>query len=151
MGLFKRKAKEPEHMLYVGEAIDQGVRHGGIDGNWRMVIDVVGESFYQDNLEDLSQGRTPEGTVTKECLAMIAFEPNNEHDKDAIIVTIADLPVGYIGRLDQKFVAAKIRKVERFKGRGALVRARLTGGWDDGQGSRGMIGVQLAFGDAKVA
>ena len=149
MGLFSRKTKvdDDHHELIVGEGIDQGIEAAGFVGDGVVWTEVVGESFYQEHLELIANGRTPNGTVTQECLAMIAFEPRNQYDKKAIAVKIAGFIVGYIGKDQQSWVASKIRAVKALDGQGAFVRARLIGGWDKGSGDVGMIGVALDLGE----
>jgi hypothetical protein len=146
MSLFKRKSKDEDRTVHVGEAIDQAIDHAGIKGDGEFTTEVVGESFYQENLLAVCGGRTPSGTGLGEVLAMLAFEPHNQHDKQAIVVKIAGLDVGYIAKEGQRDVAQLIHKVEGLEKRGAFARARFTGGWDRGVGDCGMVGVELDLG-----
>jgi hypothetical protein len=61
-------------------------------------LDVVGESYYQDNLWRLVDSWPRQERVRKEILAVLAAEDNNPHDPEAISVWIRTLKVGHLSR-----------------------------------------------------
>lgn len=106
-----------------------------IEGNGDFLLKVVGESHYQEALDEISGGKTEEGHQLIQT-AIISPEPDNSYDPDAQKVTINHHLVGYIprniaGKVGQKYP------------HGVIVRALITGGWDRGYGDTGSYGVRL--------
>src|SRR6266545_6996481 len=82
---------------------------------------VVGESHYFDALRKLS-GRS--NTGERDVIAIIAREPGNRHDRNAIRVTIDGRVVGYLPREDAEAYQIPLRLLEDQR-RAAVCRARL--------------------------
>ena len=60
-------------------------------------LEVVGEASYQDNLWRIVGGRySPDGRVREEVYAVLAAEPDNPYDANAVAVWIQGLKVGYL-------------------------------------------------------
>ena len=59
----------------------------------RELINVAGESHYQDALRELTKGETRVGAT-----AALIPEPDNPHDPDAVRVEIEGQKVGYLPR-----------------------------------------------------
>lgn len=114
------------------------------DGYRRLVqgpaLDVVGESNYRAAIETVV-GRRPEGHQDVVDVALV-WEPDNAYDPNAIAVQIAGRTCGYIPRPD----AARYRQVMewcRAEGFVPVVRADVSGGWQQADGSWAHFGVRL--------
>lgn len=105
-------------------------------------LDVVGESHYQDALEEIAGGKEEESAhiETRACLIP---EVDNPYDPNAVGVLINDLLVGYVSR----DVAPKLHPVlvDLFERRRYILScpAVIVGGWYRGDGDEGSFGVQL--------
>ena len=110
-------------------------------GNGRFTVDVVGESNYQDSLEQVAGGRKRQG-VDVRVTARLRLEDDNPHDPQAVAVEIDGRKVGYLSRADARLFR---RQAEALLKPGAhiLCRGRVRGGWDRGSGNRGHFGVRL--------
>lgn len=102
-------------------------------------LEVVGESHYQEALEEICGGRTEFG-ADKVRDAVLAPEDDNPYDKNAVAVRIQGKHVGYLGRSDARKYRAKIGKKQ------TACKAEISGGWsrDDGE-DQGHFGVCLDF------
>jgi hypothetical protein len=106
------------------------------------LVDVVGESFYQDAIEEAAGGRSEDGAVIPLVTAQLVREPGNPHDHNAVRVDIGGQTCGYISRYeapDYHDVLAAMAEI----GRPATCRAWITGGWDRGGDDRGHFGIRL--------
>ena len=65
------------------------------------LVRVVGVSHYQDALRAIT-GRTGDEQVRVEKVAVLAPEPDNPHDPDAVAVKIDGQLVGYLSRDENK-------------------------------------------------
>ena len=98
-------------------------------------VDVVGESFRQDNLDIFAGGRTRDGAKIADHMALLLREPTNPKDADAVRVFLIPsqggtaAPIGYLDRSD---AVAYRQVIERLaaSGRLAMCHASLKGGWD---------------------
>lgn len=113
-------------------------------GDGSYAIDAVGESNYQDALEEVSGGRRPRG-VNKRVTAELKPENDNAYDSNAVAVLVDGLKVGYLSRADARsFRAEAGRELESAKR--ILCRGRIRGGWNRGPRDRGHFGVTLDIG-----
>jgi hypothetical protein len=101
--------------------------------------DVVGESFHQDVLLDLSGGRRSYGGVELEAVAELM--PDAGHP-ERIAVLIDGRSVGQLLREDARGLAGAVREAIRRHG-AATCRAFIRGGWDRGGEDVGLFGVFL--------
>lgn len=103
---------------------------------------VVGESHYQAALERLCGGRCSDG-YNIETAAVLVANPDNPYDSNAVEVRISDDLVGHLAR----DVAANVSPVllKKSPPQSRAVFARITGGWDRGNGDVGYFGVQLSM------
>jgi hypothetical protein len=109
-------------------------------GGW--LVDVVGESFYQEAIEECAGGRCEDGAVIPLVTAQLVREPENPHDANAVRVEIGGRACGHIPRdeaADYHGVIAALNEI----GRPATCRAWITGGWEREGGDRGSFGVRL--------
>lgn len=100
-------------------------------------LEVVGESYYQENLERISGPRTEDG-VDLVVDAILHPDNTNPHDPHAVRVEIDGKIVGHLSRDDAKIFRDKFQAAQGCK-------ANVRGGWDRGHGDRGDYGVRLDF------
>lgn len=108
-------------------------------------VDVVGESWHQDELLALTGGRRRYGGVDVAALAWLVPDPSNPADPDAVAVVIDDRVVGHLGRADARRLRPAIDRARADHG-AATCRARIRGGWDRGRDDVGFFGVTLDVG-----
>jgi len=113
-----------------------------ISGTGTFLVDVAGESFYEESFAALCGERTIEG-IRVEVTAQMELRDDNPHDNRAVRVTIQGYPVGHLSRED----ARAFRRLVRY---GSLAEhevfecaALIVGGWDRGEGQLGNFGVRL--------
>lgn len=110
-------------------------------GNDQFELEVVGESYYQNNLQKICGPRKEEGE-NQILDATLFMEDNNPHDRQAVKVVILGLTVGYLRRE----VAPEYRRALRTAGHPNAIgtcKARIRGGWERRDGSTGYYGVRL--------
>lgn len=106
------------------------------------LVDVVGESFYQDAIDEVSGGRTETGAAMPLVTAQLVLEPENPYDADAVRIDIGGHPCGHIPRADALDYHATLTALAEI-GRPATCRARITGGWQRGVLDKGHFGICL--------
>lgn len=106
-----------------------------IEGDGDFDFEISGESFYQDTLNRICGGKTPEGHE-RYCVAYLVPEPDNPYDKNAVAVYIENLKVGHI----PKTIARRMS--EALAGRYATIDAVIVGGWSRAR-DEGHYGVKL--------
>jgi hypothetical protein len=112
-----------------------------LKGNGAYDLLVVGESKYQDALEEICGGRTKGGHEFP-CAATLIYEDENPHDSRAVRVAINGRTVGYLSRdMAPRYRAAMDKAGQG--GRVAQCEALIVGGWDRGEDARGHFGVKL--------
>jgi hypothetical protein len=104
-------------------------------------VDVVGESYHQDELLALA-GRRPYGGVELRAVAELIPEPDHPVDPLAVSVRIGGRSIGYLGREDARTLHGLVVTTRRSRGR-ATCRAIIRGGWDRGRADVGRFGVVL--------
>lgn len=131
MGLFKRRPRanadgQYEATLFLGDE----------------ELPIVGESNYQEALEQICGGRGPD-SVNHDCVAALIPEPNNLYDENAVSVHIDGHKVGHLSRTAAKRLQPGIIRYTRREQKVVAVRAEIRGGWYRGEGSEGSFGVFL--------
>lgn len=109
-------------------------------GNREFALEVVGESYYQDALEQICGPRTRE-SVEQEHTARLILEDNNPRDKNAVRVEIDGKHVGYLSREVAKTYRQQIKNGGMPNAIGEC-QALIKGGWDR-DGKKGNYGVWL--------
>jgi hypothetical protein len=124
--------------LFGGERERQIIQLEG-DGDYD--CEVVGESHYQDALSQITGGKTENGHEFA-CVAFLEPEPTNANDRNAVMVVIEGLKVGY---LSKPHAAAMSYILKKHKADAGQADAIIVGGWS-GRGGRkaeGHFGVRL--------
>lgn len=105
-------------------------------------VDVVGESFYQDNLLSIV-GKKGKTSVNLQKAAVIIHEPDNQYDSNAHAVIIDGKKVGHISKASS---AKLVQEKRRLGISDCLIAcpAIINGGWKDSS-SEGNFGVKLDF------
>jgi len=88
-------------------------------------LEVVGESYYQDNIGALVE------RLGREVVAVLKHEPHNEYDSNAIAVMVGGLKVGHLGRDDASRYLAGLKALEQAEGLPIALRGRIVGGDPD--------------------
>lgn len=104
------------------------------------LVEVVGESHYQGALEQICGGRCHDGHDMAVAAILVA-NPENPYDANAVEVRIGGSLVGHLPR----DIAANVSPTlcDKAQRQSCEVSARITGGWDRGNGDTGYFGVTL--------
>jgi hypothetical protein len=102
---------------------------------------VVGESYYQENLSKICGGFTEEG-VERITSANLVYADDNPNDTNAIKVEISGMQVGHLSRTEAQNYRERM-KANGHAGLPATCKAKITGGWDRGSKDIGYFGVTL--------
>jgi hypothetical protein len=119
-----------------------------IKGPGQYRINVAGESFYSESFAILVGQRNEEG-VQIEMRAQITLQDHNEHDRQAVQVTIQGHPVGHLSREHARAFRRTVRYGTLSEHEVFECAALICGGWDRGGTDVGNFGVRLdlAFDD----
>ena len=128
--------KEP---LPIQTTTTLGARVRWRDGSFPMAI--VGESFHQEALIAICGKHRRYGSDLQ-VDAVIAREPNNPHDGNAVAVLISGRKVGHLSREAAAGVSDQMREQGLDR---AECAARIRGGWRTNQHDEGAYGVYLAI------
>lgn len=134
------------------QSLEGGGAPGGAGTLWvlgdgRYAIGAVGESNYQDALEEVAGGRKPKG-VNKSVTAELEPEDDNPYDASAVAVRIDGRKVGYLSRSHARSFREEAGE-RLLAARRILCRGRIRGGWDRGPRDRGHFGVTLDIGSGE--
>ena len=106
-------------------------------------LEVVGESFYQENLWKLAGGRrNPEERVRVPVCAVLVPETDNPHDANAVAVRIDGRKVGHLSREDARQYQPGLLALQREHGMPVALPGVIAGGGMRADGP-GMLGVFL--------
>lgn len=104
-------------------------------------VDIVGESHYQSELEQICGGRTEEGHKLVVEVYLVP-EDDNPHDDQAVRVYVRDKTVGYLSREVARSYRKRLAEAG-YPGSPATCSAMIIGGWDRGGGDQGHFGVKV--------
>lgn len=122
------------------QAVTSDVRHVEADGAFN--LEIVGESRYQQALEQLAGGRQ-DGGVQVQCTAALVLEDSNPHDAKAVRVDIEGRTVGYLTRRNARDLRAQMARIGVTSTR-LTTPALIVGGWTAREGEDpGYFGVKL--------
>jgi hypothetical protein len=133
---FRRGTQTPKKPLRAG-----GIGLQVIPLRGGTTVEVVGESFHQDALEEITGGKT-ENSIYLPVTAMLVPEPNNPHDRNAIAVEIEGKPVGHLSREGASAYSKLAKQLLRRSAVGSCA-AEIRGGWRRPGGDEGYYGVVL--------
>jgi len=125
-----------------GKAFGQTGKVGMLEGSTSHKV--AGTSYHQDALEAIAGGHGVHGHDI-EVMATLIPEPQNPHDRNAVAVRVDGRQVGHIARETAAEIQKLIIDAQRQHGVDICCRARIVGGWDDGEGDRGHFGMRLFF------
>lgn len=114
---------------------------GNLPGPGNYDFDIVGESNYQDALEEICGGKSEE-SAEHYTEAVLYLEDDNQYDSKAVRVDIDDHTVGYLSRNN----ARAYRKQLKSMGHENLIctcKAVIVGGWKRSKSDEGNFGVKL--------
>lgn len=121
MGIFKRKgASAPGPAVGPSWVAWPTIAWGGLQK-------VVGESFRQHELQQITQLQPGVGPTNRLVMAQIVREPNNEHDKPAVKLVVGGVHVGYLRRDEARSAHGLIDSLAA-RGLPATCRAEIIGG-----------------------
>jgi hypothetical protein len=108
-------------------------------------LNVVGESFYQDNIWRAIGGkRPPEEYVYEKIYALLVADENNPHDANAISVWIDGLKVGHLSRDDAQRLRPGLLALHEEHGPAIALEGAVIGGGIRDNGP-GLLGVFLYY------
>lgn len=141
MGFLRRLLRGNEDPAYF-RPVKGGIEVSAVlfDGDFE--LNVVGESHYQDALEQLAGGRTEDGARV-ETTALLIPQPDNPYDSNAVAVWADGKQVGHLSRENAEILQSKIIDINTRRNRAAACRAVVVGGWDRGGGDRGHFGIKI--------
>lgn len=131
----RNRAQWTNEARQVEPAPDPVVLHGG------ETLEVVGESYRQDALWELAGGFSAD-LIRCEATAVLAPEPENPHDPNAIKVLVGGRHVGYLSRADAAVYLPGLRRLMALHGRPIALYGQIVGGGQREDGL-GMLGVFL--------
>jgi hypothetical protein len=118
-----------------------GSRIANLPGPGTYEFEIVGESHYQDALEEICGGHTEDGH-NKIVQAALIHEDANPHDNQAIRIDIQRSTVGYLSRRNAREYRKKLAEAG-YPGIPATCSAKIVGGWNRGEDDIGFFGVKL--------
>jgi hypothetical protein len=105
-------------------------------------LEVVGESYYQENLWRLVAPRRPGDDVHQDLSAILVAEYSNPYDSDAVAVHVQNLIVGHLPRQDARRYRPGLLRLQERYGQPIALSGFIAGGGV--QGNRvGQLGIFL--------
>jgi HIRAN domain len=104
-------------------------------------LEVVGESYYQENLWRLVGPRWPDDRIRHSVYAVLVAEDDNPHDANAVAVWVQGLKVGYLSRADARRYRPGLLGLQRRHGQPVTLNSVIAGGGirEDGPGRLGVF------------
>lgn len=113
---------------------------GVVQGTGAFEVETVGESHFQEHLDRVAGGKTPEGHQL-EVEAVLVLEDENPADPKAVRVDVAGLTVGYLSRANARQYRKQLDR-QGCSGMNLACTALIVGGWQR-EGDAGYYGVRL--------
>jgi hypothetical protein len=119
--------------------IQDGVEIGLFDG--RDDLEVVGESYYQENLWRLVGPRWPDERIRHPVYAVLVAEDDNPHDANAVAVWVQGLKVGHLSRSNARRYRPGLLGLQDRYGQPVALSGVIAGGGirEDGPGRLGVF------------
>jgi len=104
-------------------------------------LEVVGESFYQDNLWHLAGAQPGKQRVSEDIYAVLVAEDDNPYDPTAVAVWISGLKVGHLSRENAQRYRAGLLAQQEARGMPIALAGVIAGGGirSDGPGKLGVF------------
>lgn len=110
-----------------------------IEGDGTYSFNIVGESYYQEALDEIAGGKKQDESHDLEVLATLGTQNSNPHDSMAVVVTIGGKCVGYLSREHARWLRGQFNSADTVLW---VVKAKIVGGWFNETGE-GHYGVRL--------
>lgn len=110
-----------------------------LDGNDD--LEVVGESYYQENLWRLVEPRRRDERIRHDVYALLVAEDDNSYDANAVAVWVQGLKVGHLSRADARRYRPGLLSLQRRHGQPVALNGVIAGGGirADGPGRLGVF------------
>ena len=120
-------------------SVRDGIEVALLDGNDD--LDVVGESYYQENLWRLVGPRWPDERVRQPVYAVLIAEDDNPYDANAVAVWVQGLKVGHLSRANARRCRPGLLGLQRRYGQPVALSGVIVGGGirEDGPGRLGVF------------
>ena len=104
-------------------------------------LDVVGESYYQENLWRLVGPHWPDERVRQPVYAVLIAEDDNPYDANAVAVWVQGLKVGHLSRANARRYRPGLLSLQRRYGQPVALSGVIVGGGirEDGPGRLGVF------------
>jgi hypothetical protein len=112
---------------------------GVLIGDGQFGFAVVGTSFHQQQLEAIAGARTQHG-FHRFCAALVAPQPDNPHDRKAVVVLIHGIEVGHLDRESAREFGGALT-TSGFAD--VACEAEIVGGWVRSDDDWGYVGARL--------
>jgi hypothetical protein len=148
MRIFRRKARgsgqiRPDHVARQSDQRPSWMRNGAqvvlLDGDED--LEVVGESYYQDNLWQLAGAQPGKERVREDIYAVLVAEDDNPYDSDAVAVWINGLKIGHLSCENAQRYRPGLLAQQQALGKPVALAGVITGGGirSDGPGKLGVF------------
>lgn len=104
-------------------------------------LEVVGESYYQENLWRLVGPRRPDERVRAEASAVLVAEYGNPYDPNAVAIWVQRLIVGHLSRENARRYRTGLLRLQEHYGQPIALNGVIVGGGirEDGPGRLGVF------------
>ena len=128
-------ARRDERSAWIRDGVEIALLDGSDD------LEVVGESYYQENLWRLVGPRWPDERVRHNIYAVLVAEDDNPHDANAVAVWVQGLKVGHLSRANARRYRPGLLGLQRRYGQLITLNGVIVGGGirEDGPGRLGVF------------
>jgi hypothetical protein len=128
-------ARRNERPVWIRDGAEMALFDGSDD------LEVVGESYYQENLWRLVGPRWPDDRVRHPVYAVLIAEDGNPHDANAVAIWVQGLKVGHLSRADARRYRPGLLGLQRRYGQPVALNGVIAGGGirEDGPGRLGVF------------
>jgi len=128
-------ARGDERPAWMLDGIEMALFDGSED------LEVVGESYYQENLWRLVGPRWPNDRVRHPVYAVLVAEDDNPHDANAVAVWVQGLKVGSLSHANARRYRPGLLNLQRRHGQPVALNGVIVGGGirEDGPGQLGVF------------
>lgn len=109
--------------------------------NQLQLLEVVGESNYQNNIKKLITKHDNTG-INQECIAILIPENDNKYDKNAVRIDVDELTVGYLSRNDA-IIFRELLKANNLENQITICNATINGGFVMDNNKKASYGIFL--------